>query len=60
MDAGKKVEALFRDYFTDEAEPILYYASSQKLNTEKQGMEKQIKSVQRQVMAREKNDDNQD
>jgi len=40
MDAGKKIEALFRDYFTDEAEPILYYASSQKLNTEKQGMEK--------------------
>lgn len=57
---GKKVEALFRDYFTDEAEPIPYYASAQKLNTEEQGMEKQIKSVQCQVMAREKNDDNQD
>ncbi len=55
MDIYRDPEILFRDYFADDVEPVLRYASLRK-----PAAKEQPEPVQRHVTAREENNDNKD
>jgi len=65
MDTYRNIESLFSDYFADDIEPAMRYASLRKADTEgraieKQAMEKQMVPAWGQAMVREENNGNKD
>jgi len=58
MDTYSNIESLFSDYFTNDAEPVMRYASLQRSDTE-ENMEQQTPACNR-VMAREGENGNKD
>jgi len=59
MDTYRNIESPFSDYFADDVEPVLRYASLRKPDTE-ENIEKQMAPAYNHAMAREENNGNQD
>jgi len=59
MEADKTIETLFSDYFADDVEPVLRYASLRKSDSEGD-IGKEMTPTYNSVMAREMNNDNKD
>ncbi len=58
MDTYRDIESLFSDYFADDMEPVLRYASLQKADTTE--LEKRMASAWDQTMVREGSNGNKD